>query len=342
VLQAASGQATHGIQADPKWVDRDGGDFHLLTGSPAIDSADSGATAQPSVDVEGNARVDDPATPNTGVGPRTYDDRGAYEFGGTAPPADAAPNAQVQVTPSSGAAPLLVTADASASTDTDATPIASYTFDFGDGSAPVGPQPGSTAAHTYSAPRPYTVTVTVSDTGGLTSTATATVQVAADAPPTAALTVTPSSGAIDLAVRADASASTDSDGTPIATYAFDFGDGSPSIGPQAGPKATHTYTVPGTYTVTMTATDTAGLASVATAKVTVVDNPPTVSLKVSPVNGSAPLVVTATATASDGDATPVATYTFDSATVPRPWVRRRAPLRPIPTTRPAPTPSRSP
>ena len=47
-----------------------GGDFHLTAGSPAIDSANSGASGQPSADVEGNPRVDDPATPNTGVGPR--------------------------------------------------------------------------------------------------------------------------------------------------------------------------------------------------------------------------------------------------------------------------------
>jgi parallel beta-helix repeat protein len=78
-FQAASGQETHGIQADPKWANPTGGDFHLLAGSPAIDSANSGATSQPNTDVEQHPRVDDPATPNTGTGPRTYDDRGAYE-----------------------------------------------------------------------------------------------------------------------------------------------------------------------------------------------------------------------------------------------------------------------
>jgi hypothetical protein len=31
-------------------------------------------------DILGNARVDDLATPNTGAGPRRYDDRGVYEF----------------------------------------------------------------------------------------------------------------------------------------------------------------------------------------------------------------------------------------------------------------------
>jgi parallel beta-helix repeat protein len=79
-LTAATGQEAHGIQADPQWTAAASGDFHLLAGSPAIDSAHSGVTGQPSVDIEGNSRVDDPATPNTGTGPRRYDDRGAYEF----------------------------------------------------------------------------------------------------------------------------------------------------------------------------------------------------------------------------------------------------------------------
>ena len=70
----------HGIQADPAWVAPASGDFHLRAGSPAIDSANSGVSGAAAVDGEGHARVDDPATVNTGVGPRTYDDRGALEF----------------------------------------------------------------------------------------------------------------------------------------------------------------------------------------------------------------------------------------------------------------------
>ena len=79
-FRSATGQESHGLDTDPKWVDRDAGDLHLTPGSAAIDSANSGASGQPDLDFEGTARVDDPATPNTGVGPRSYDDRGAYEF----------------------------------------------------------------------------------------------------------------------------------------------------------------------------------------------------------------------------------------------------------------------
>ena len=163
---AATGQETHGTQANPGWVDPASGDFHLTPGSAAIDSANSGAPSQLSTDRDGNARVDHPATANTGVGPRPFDDRGAYEFQ-LAPSADDPPQAVITVTPSSGTVPLSVTADASASTDPDETsPIASYRFDFGDGTV-VGPQPGATAPHTFSTPGGYTVTVTVTDTAGL-------------------------------------------------------------------------------------------------------------------------------------------------------------------------------
>jgi parallel beta-helix repeat protein len=77
---AATGQESHGLQAIPGFANPASGDLHILAGSPAIDSADSGAPGQPATDIDGNPRADDPATPNTGVGPRTYDDRGAYEF----------------------------------------------------------------------------------------------------------------------------------------------------------------------------------------------------------------------------------------------------------------------
>ena len=177
-FRSASGQEAHGIQADPRWASPSTGNFHLTAGSPAIDSGNSGASGQPGADIEGNPRVDDPGTQNTGVGPRPYDDRGAYEFQ-SGPPPEAPPNAVLSVTPSSGPAPLQATADASGSTDTDATPIATYTFDFGDGSAAVGPQVGATATHTYTTAGTYTVSVTVTDTGGLSSTGNAQVVVTA-------------------------------------------------------------------------------------------------------------------------------------------------------------------
>src|SRR5438093_794963 len=127
---AATGHDTRTLQANPRFVAPAQGDFHLMAGSPAIDDANSGAANWPSTDAEGKARADDPATANTGRGSITYADRGALEFQPTA--GNQPPVARLTVTPSSGTAPLQVTANASASSDADGA-ITSYRFDFGDG-----------------------------------------------------------------------------------------------------------------------------------------------------------------------------------------------------------------
>jgi parallel beta-helix repeat protein len=182
-FRVASGQEAHGIQADPRWRSPNGGDFHLLSGSPAIDSANSGVAGEPSSDFDGTARVDDPSTPNSGTGPRSFDDRGAFEFtGGGTPPPDQPPVAALSVAPTTGTAPLLVTADASASTDADQSPIATYRFDFGDGTI-IGPQSGPTAMHTYTGLGTYTVSLRVTDTAGLSSTAPTVSVTVSDTPP---------------------------------------------------------------------------------------------------------------------------------------------------------------
>jgi parallel beta-helix repeat protein len=266
---AASGQDGRTIQADPGFVDSARGDFHLRAGSPAIDNANSAAPNWPSTDFEGRGRVDDPSAPNTGLGPVPYADRGALEFQPSTP-ANQPPTASLTVTPSSGTAPLNVTADASGSRDPDGT-IVSYRFDFGDGTV-VGPQPGSSATHTYAAAGSYTVQATVTDNGGATASATATVTVStpANQPPTASLTVTPSSGTAPLPVVASAMGSRDPDGT-IVSYRFDFGDGT-VVGPQSASVATHVYGA-GRWIAQVTVTDNAGASATASASVTVASLP---------------------------------------------------------------------
>jgi PKD repeat protein len=228
------------------------------------------------------------------------------------PPPDAPPNPVLGVNPSSGQAPLNVTADGSGSTDSDSTPIASYKFNFGDGTV-VGPQAGATATHSYTAAGTYTVTLTVTDTGGLSSTATTQVTVDPQVvPPAAALTVNPGSGTAPLTVTADGSGSR-AGSSAIASYRFDFGDGT-IVGPQPGATATHTYSAGGTFTVTLTVADTDGTSSTATTQVTVnaPDLPPAPALVLDQSSGPAPLPVTADASGStDTDQTPIATYKFD-------------------------------
>ena len=76
---AATGREAHGREAAPQWIAPAAGNFHLAAGSPAIDAADSGAVGASDTDIEGRPRVDNPLVADTGAGPRTYDDIGAYE-----------------------------------------------------------------------------------------------------------------------------------------------------------------------------------------------------------------------------------------------------------------------
>ncbi len=94
-------------------------------------------------------------------------------------PANQPPVAALTVTPTSGAPPLVVTADASASHDSDGS-ITQYSINFGDGAV----QSTASATHTYSVAGTFTVTATVTDNGGASSTASKTVTVSAAPPPT--------------------------------------------------------------------------------------------------------------------------------------------------------------
>jgi PKD repeat protein len=91
-----------------------------------------------------------------------------------------------------------------------------------------------------------------------------------DRAPVASLAVTQAPSPA-LTVSASAAGSTDTDPTPIANYTFDWGDGTNATVVNAPAlTATHTYASTGTYTVTLIAKDTGGLASApVTASVTV-------------------------------------------------------------------------
>jgi hypothetical protein len=79
--------------------------------------------------------------------------------------------------------------------------------------------------------------------------------------PVAALSANPLSGTPPLVVNFDASASTDPDaGDTIASYTFDFGDGSAPV-TQAGATISHTYQSNGHFHATVRVSDNHGLAS---------------------------------------------------------------------------------
>lgn len=163
------------------------------------------------------------------------------------------PTAAFQATPTD----LVVAFDGSSSAAANDATISTYAWDFGDGQTGTG----ATTSHTYAAAGTYTATLTVTDDNGLQSSTSQQVSVlAANVQPQSAF-VTSVAG---LAMRADGSSSTDQDGT-IASYAWDFGDGTTANGAVAD----HTYAADGTYAVSLTVTDDRGGASTSSQNVSV-------------------------------------------------------------------------
>jgi PKD repeat protein len=130
--------------------------------------------------------------------------------------------------------------------------IVRYVWDLGDGTAGSGAE----VIHVYNAAGNYQVTLTVTDNGDLSDSATQTVQIselAPNLPPTAVISG-PASGLVGEMLSFSGSGSHDRDGS-IVSYAWDFGDGMTG----SGITVTHSYSVTGSYTVTLTVTDNGGL-----------------------------------------------------------------------------------
>lgn len=177
-------------------------------------------------------------------------------------------DAQLAADPTQGRIPLVVHFDASATTGCSG--ACSYTFVFGDGERSVA-QAAATIDYTYDAAGTYHPYVIVTDAANnadvsatLEITTTATVVVTPGNETVAQLVLENAIGPAPLRVTFDGSRSIAADGRRIVSYRFDFGDGStPVDGTQS--VVSHVYTVPGTYTPSLTVTDSASATSVARA-----------------------------------------------------------------------------
>ncbi|MBK7801800.1 MAG: VCBS repeat-containing protein [Chloracidobacterium sp.] len=291
-LQAAfPAQELNGLEGDPLFADpvpsvlrQDGvpylgtaavGDYHVLSGSPAIDSADSDATGEPAFDLDGKPRIDDPIAANTGVGTRTYDDRGAFEY--QPPPSiekafgtpdldlGAATSLTITVTNPHSSEALtgvgftdtmpagLTVSDQTSSQCGGTLNVASNVLTLtgasiaGGGSCVIGV---TVTGETTGVKNNVTSRVT-SANFGIGNTASATVSVY-DNRPHAAFNAMPNPAACGQPVAFDATASTHGHpGRTITSYSWDFGDGQTG----SGATPTHAYSAYAVRTASLTVTD---------------------------------------------------------------------------------------
>ena len=156
------------------------------------------------------------------------------------------------------------------------------------------------------------VSLTVSNPAG-SNTATATVT--GNSPPVANFSIAPASSVAFGTTVTFTSTSTDPNTGDVLTYSWDFGDLT-LLG--TGQAATHTYTTPGTYQVTLTVSDGHGGVSSKSQVITVTNSPPVASFTVSPSTTTVigtQLTFTSTSTDPNND---IATYkwSFDNGLFP--------------------------
>ena len=152
-----------------------------------------------------------------------------------------APVASFTGTPLTGSIPLGVQF-----TDTSTNTPTSWLWDFGDGNTSTAQNP----LYTYTVAGTYSVSLTATNAGGSdTHTATNYVTASPTIAPVSSFTGTPLSGNVPFAVQF-----TDTSINSPTSWLWDFGDGNTST----VQNPLHTYTVAGTYTVSLKVTNSAG------------------------------------------------------------------------------------
>jgi gliding motility-associated-like protein len=130
------------------------------------------------------------------------------------------------------------------------TNVASFRWEFGDGTADAGP----VATHVYTQAGTYTVSLVVTDVVGCKDTLVKNMYIQVDGPTSNFSINNPGTCLMNTVAFTDSSLS---DGThPISSWRWDYGDG--VIETLTAPPFQHNYTSPGTYTVSLTVTDSKG------------------------------------------------------------------------------------
>ncbi|MEO5824152.1 MAG: PKD domain-containing protein [Vicinamibacteraceae bacterium] len=171
------------------------------------------------------------------------------------------PTAGFELSPANPGVNQQVFFDANASAAAPGRTISRYDWNFGDGFS----GNGVTESHRFARAGSFTVTLTVTDSAGRTSTASKTVTVGNTVGPTAAFTVSPGTVAANAVAFFDGTVSTSTPGRTIVRYEWNFGDNQIV----EGPRAEHAFRIAGSYSVTLTVTDSNGASDTETKSVTV-------------------------------------------------------------------------
>jgi large repetitive protein len=149
--------------------------------------------------------------------------------------------------------------------DPDTGDVITYSWNWGDGTAlSTGASP---AAHVYAAPGNYVITLTTTDGWGNAASTTRNVSLsepAGNTAPTAVFTATCASFTV---CQMNSAGTTDAEGDAI-RYSWNWGDLT-AVSTTANPS--HTYSVPGTYTIALTVTDVWGKSSTVSRDVTITE-----------------------------------------------------------------------
>jgi PKD repeat protein len=169
---------------------------------------------------------------------------------------------------------------------------------WGDGTSSAGG--ASSASHTYGATGTYSLSITATDSQGASSTrncGSLTINAAPNNPPNIASCTAPASATTGMLTTISYSIS-DPEGHSFTT-AVNWGDGTSSAGGLSS--ASHTYFAAGSYSVTITATDSLGMSSTRNCGVITVtsNNPPNIASCTAPASGTIGNTVTLSYSISD-------------------------------------------
>ena len=178
-----------------------------------------------------------------------------------------------------------------------------YAWTFGDGGTATGIAP----TYTYASAGTFTVTLTVTNTDGLTASAGTTATITTPGQSPIANAGGPYSGVAGTAITFSGASSTDPKGETLA-YAWDFGDKTTGT----GVSPIHTYSGAGSYTVTLTVTNTDKLSATAGTAATVAAAPQTPTANAGgPYSGNVGNPISFNGAASSDPKGETLTYTWD-------------------------------